>query len=337
MAGSFCPTCHSCFKLQDHIRIRKNRILCVKCKQPINLVFSDNISSKPKEVDLTDKQIKMHEYIERYYKAKDDSFKDVIKELCDTSDFRLKGSFAEFNPNSSERDIKYEIKTLLSDKDDIIHQNFGFFDQYVGKYVVKLYEDLQSFRAFFSKKAIEATYKEILLIFTDIIEKEERNNYEHNIFSIIKNRVGNRKAERNIIKEFMEYIFETNENIAISKIWKLKAICKKDLPPLLQRFGFQYDGFTDELNDLYEDIIDEIQMEHEKTRKTTEQTQADAFEKELDSSYEDLDIPNDNQDGDYDDDLLSDYLDEDIRHYEKEAMISQGETGEDDKDILDEK
>ena len=258
----------------------------------------------------------MYSYIDRYYKSKNEEFKDVIKELCDTSEFRMKGTFVTFSPLSSEKEIKYEISELLSDKYEIEKQRFGFSDEYSGKYVVKLYEDLQKFHGLFTTKGIEITYKEILSIFKDVIDKEDRDYRVNEYFDVLKDEVVNKGSEREIIKKFIEYILETEEDVSFLKVRKLEEICARELPPLLQKFGFPCDEYNDDLKYVFKDVFEELKKEDQKLQAEDQKLQAEDFERHLDSSYDDENYGEEG-DEDIDEGLLSEYLDEDIDDEEK--------------------
>ena len=318
-----CPYCSITFKLLDKLVLKGNKVRCIKCYKITKVKLSVAPPKiKPSDTPLKEKDEKYHkmyDYIYRYYRPKNDDFKNVIKELCSIKTIvggvSISCGFTAISPHSFDKEIKNEIENKLSNKDLIKRKKYGIF-KYSGIHIVKLYEDIKKFYNFFPTKGIVTTYKEILTIFKDIIDEEELNELVDEYFTEIKNKVTNRESGHEITKAFIEQIIiKDNDNLDISSFKfrkKLNNHYLKYLPQLFAKFGITYDDKIEDLQNIFNEVIDILSEEHKKKLIKAKTKQLDDFESKLDSSYGNL-LKEDTEDfdDDIDDDLLSDYLDED--------------------------
>jgi len=301
---------------REEARIKAEQEDRIKPEEEVRIKAEEEARIKAEE-ELEIKLHKMAYYIEKYYKTKNDDFKDVIRELCRTSEIRMRGSFVKFTPLSSEKEIKYGINEILSDKEEIKEENFGILKEWSGKYVVKLHEDIQNFYDFFLTKGIKTTYKEILSEFKKIIKKEDFKEQVNDYFLKLKENKINEESEHEIIKEFINYIIEDDDDVNINdSLFKgrLQNRYFNYVPPLLTKFGISYNVKIEDLRNIFNNVIDILIKENVKKQTGAYKNKLERFENELDSSYDMLSKENNYDDVNHyiDHDLLSDYLDEDI-------------------------
>lgn len=271
------------------------------------------------EMEKEKKYLKMYDYIYKYYKPKTDDFKNVVNELCKIKTMvggvSISSGFTAISPNSFDEQIKDEIEGKLSEKDSIKNEKFGIFNEYNGAHIVKLYEDIKKFYEFFPTKDIEVTYKEILSIFKKIIDEEDLKELVDSYFLEIKDQVENKESTNEVLTKFVNYILEEHsEDFGISyndSKDKLNRRYFKYVPFLLTKFGIKHDDKSDELRNIFNEIIHIIFEQNKVNEEKIKSKQLDDFEAELDSSYDNLLDEEIEKYDDVDDDLLSDYLNED--------------------------
>jgi len=274
------------------------------------------------------KESKLYDYIYRYYSSKHFDFQQAIRDLC-TKKVTIGGvpcsigGFTNISAESSNAEIRDEIDRILEEKSYIKDLTFGlFFPKYQGKIAIKLCEDIRKFHRLFAQKKMKADYKKILTTFKEIIDKESQEARLQRFFDKINETGKNQLTKNKIIEEYIGYFIEEHnrddffekDQISIFRTSILEKASKKELPPLLSKFGFPYDKMTDELSELFNKILRRLRTKAKRAKRKAEKDDLDAFERQLDSSYDDLhyiDEASDDMAESYDEELLSDYLDED--------------------------
>jgi len=127
----------------------------------------------------------------------------------------------------------------------------------------------------------------------------------------------NEESEHEIIKEFINYIIEDDDDVNINdSLFKgrLQNRYFNYVPPLLTKFGISYNVKIEDLRNIFNNVIDILIKENVKKQTGAYKNKLERFENELDSSYDMLSKENNYDDVNHyiDHDLLSDYLDEDI-------------------------
>lgn len=260
-----CKKCNATFKLSFSIPVKNNKIHCVKCKDIIEIV-NVNISDNPTLVEIvnivkeTECFPEMYKYIERYYQSKNEEYQHAIAQVCL---FNKRG----FRNDHYLQETIDRLSLAISDKENLGHDDINYIQ--TTKNTIKFYNDIRNFREYFSTKGITTTYNQILAVFDHVQTKHiQMSNERHRgeLFEVIKQRVINDESEYGIAKQFIKLTVERGEGDI------LDTRCVIDLPQLLQDFGFQYNEYTDKLNQLCVNIIKELK--------------AEAFENSFDSSYD---------------------------------------------------
>jgi hypothetical protein len=245
------------------------------------------------EKETTKEDPDVYNYIFRYYSSKNIDFKGYIQELCKEKT-KIGGvvigvdGFTFISALSSNTEIESDILIKLSNRDYLENEVSG----YEIDTIIKLYEDIQKLYKLFMQKNKNVDYKTILTTFKKIIDDEEQENHLNELFNIIKQKENEQLTAREITERYLKYILRTSQNISLSNTVLLEEISKKELLPLLNKFGFIYGGFTNELFNLFYEIVSKLIHETTLKKIESERSELDAFESELDSSYENLDSVN---------------------------------------------
>lgn len=223
--------------------------------------FDDEIIYEDNSISYND----IFNTIEKYFKNKNEDYKSSIGlTLYSNSDQKISSTY-----------IRNEIERLSSLIDDPTQYDEEY-KRSLNKDMVKFYEDLFRLQDFFSDKGAKVSINQIFNIFRDVQEVwsgEVLDDYQTELFDIIEQRLSeDQNSQIDIIKEFILYNIEEGDiDIVYEK-------CLMDLQDLLGQFGYVHDDFSDDLNQMVMQALEEIGI------KVYESD----IEVDIDSSYDEI-------------------------------------------------
>jgi hypothetical protein len=230
---------------------------------PTKTIVSESINN----IDLNALEL-MYNYIDRYYKSKNDVFKDSINFIC--SAYNNKYEDLEqiiLKERNDVQSIRHIDKCDIDDDCDIDRQRLIMQG-------IRLYQDINTFTEMFVSKGINATSFYVFNVLVKVSSnnyKREQDQYYTTLYNIIKSRLSHIQSENDIIKTFITYFLDIGET---NKDNVLLCRCVRELPRILRMLGYEYNDYTMSLWTIGENILKELELEE--------------FEQSLDCDYTDL-------------------------------------------------